>query len=165
MPVSGFGLGIDFGTSNTVAMLRWPDGGLKPLMFEGSPLLPSAVFAQADGSLVVGSDALHHARFSPAGLEANPKRHIDEEAILLGGYEITVVDLVAAVLRRVVAAAVQVTGGEAPAAALTHPATWGPVRRGVLLDAARAVGLHEVSLVAEPSAAADYFTGDRKSVV
>src|SRR5439155_21220533 len=33
-----FQLGIDFGTSHTVAMLRWPD--VPPILFEGSPLLP-----------------------------------------------------------------------------------------------------------------------------
>jgi len=37
---SGFRLGIDFGTSNTVAVLRWPDGRVKSLLFDGSPLLP-----------------------------------------------------------------------------------------------------------------------------
>ena len=36
-------LGIDFGTSNTVGMLRLTDGRLRPLLFDGSPLLPSAV--------------------------------------------------------------------------------------------------------------------------
>src|SRR4029453_2081360 len=96
-----FGLGIDLGTSNTVAMLRWPDGRVKSLLFEGSPLLPSAVFAPADGPLVVGSDALHHARFEPSQLEPNPKRHIDDEAVLLGAREVAVVDLLAAVLRHV----------------------------------------------------------------
>ncbi|MEV8515808.1 hypothetical protein [Dactylosporangium sp. NPDC051484] len=116
-----FGLGIDFGTSNTVALMRWPDGRVRPLLFDANPLLPSAVFAPTkpgpaspappaggpvqgatapDGStaapggvggvtgaaragavpgdLVVGGDALHHARFDPAGLEPNPKQHIDE---------------------------------------------------------------------------------------
>ena len=40
-----FRLGVDFGTSSTVAVLSWPDGRAKPLLFDGSPLLPSAVFA------------------------------------------------------------------------------------------------------------------------
>jgi len=41
---NGFRLGVDFGTSNTVAVLRWPDGRTKPLLFDGSPLLPAAVY-------------------------------------------------------------------------------------------------------------------------
>src|SRR5262249_59563739 len=40
----------------------------------------------------------------------------------------------------------------------SHPAGWGPVRRGALASAAKAAGLGEVVLVPEPTAAADYFT-------
>lgn len=158
MAAGGFGLGIDFGTSSTVALLRWPDGRVKPLLFDGSPLLPSAVFAPADGALVVGRDALHHARFAPAGLEPNPKRCIDAATVLLGEREVAVADLVTAVLRHVAEEARRVTGGTVAAVALSHPAGWGPVRRLVLADAAAAAGLGRVTLVPEPVAAARYFT-------
>jgi molecular chaperone DnaK len=153
-----FGLGIDYGTSNTVAMLRWPDGRVKPLLFEGSPLLPSAVFYSPDGELVVGSDAMHRARFEPARLEPNPKRRIDDAAALLGDREIPVVDMIAAALRHVAGEARRVTGGVLPRTALSHPAGWGPVRRTVLLDAARAAGFDDLVLVPEPSAAAHHLT-------
>jgi molecular chaperone DnaK (HSP70) len=105
MSPAAFALGIDLGTSNTVAMLRWPDGRIKPLLFDSSPLLPSAVFADTDGRLIVGRDALHHARFAPANLEPNPKRRIDDGAVLLGGAEVGVGALIAAVLTRVAAEA------------------------------------------------------------
>jgi hypothetical protein len=153
-----FGLGIDFGTSNTAAMLRWPDGRVKPVLFEGSPLLPSAVFAPVDGALVVGTDALHRGRFEPGQLEPNPKRHIDDERLLLGSREIAVADLLTAVLRHVAAEVTRVTGGIVPHTAVSYPAGWGTVRRGALLDAARAAGLGEVVLVSEPVASAVYFT-------
>jgi beta-lactam-binding protein with PASTA domain len=158
MDARAFGLGIDFGTSNTVAMLRWPDGRVKPVLFEGSPLLPSAVFAPADGPLVVGSDALHNGRFEPSQLEPNPKRHIDDEGLLLGSRELAVLDLFTAVLRHVTAETTRVTGGVVPHTAVAYPAVWGPVRRSALADAARAAGLGEVTLVPEPTAAAHYFT-------
>ena len=32
-------LGVDFGTSNTVAVARWPDGRARPILVDGSPLL------------------------------------------------------------------------------------------------------------------------------
>jgi beta-lactam-binding protein with PASTA domain len=158
MDARAFGLGIDFGTSNTVAMLRWPDGRVKPVLFEGSPLLPSAVFAPADGPLVVGSDALHNGRFEPSQLEPNPKRHIDDEGLLLGTRELPVIELFTAVLRHVAAETTRVTGGIVPRTAVAYPAVWGPVRRSALADAARAAGFGEVILVPEPTAAADYFT-------
>jgi hypothetical protein len=158
MVSSAFGLGIDFGTSSTVAMLRWPDGRVKSLLFEGSPLLPSAVFAPAHGPLIVGSDALHHGRFEPSQLEPNPKRLIDDEGLLLGDREVSVVELFTAVLKHVAAEAARVTGGALPTTALACPAGWGSVRRGALIDAAEAAGLGEITLVPEPVAAADYFT-------
>jgi actin-like ATPase involved in cell morphogenesis len=129
------------------------------LLFDSSPLLPSAVFAAADGRLVVGRDALHHARFAPGNLEPNPKRRIDEERVLLGDREVEITDLIAAILRHVHDEAVRVSGGAALAVAVTHPAGWGPVRRLVLADSAAAAGLGEVTLVPEPAAAAHYFTG------
>jgi hypothetical protein len=163
-----FGLGIDFGTSNTVALMRWPDGRVRPLLFDANPLLPSAVFAPskpgpgapdgAPGDLVVGGDALHHARFDPAGLEPNPKQHIDEPAILLGAREVAVTDLIAAVLRFVYAEARRVAGSDDFAVALAHPAGWGTARRAVLAEGARRAGLGSALLVPEPVAAAHAFT-------
>ncbi|MGI5236865.1 Hsp70 family protein [Dactylosporangium sp. CA-139066] len=164
-----FGLGIDFGTSNTVALMRWPDGRVRPLLFDANPLLPSAVFApskpgpgsaapESPGELVVGGDALHHARFDPAGLEPNPKQHIDEQAILLGAREVAVTELVAAVLRFVYAEARRVAGSDDFAVALAHPAGWGTSRRAVLAEAARRAGLGSARLVPEPVAAAHAFT-------
>src|SRR5688500_8503615 len=94
-------LGVDFGTSNTVAVARWPDGRARPILVDGSPLLPSAVFAEADGALVVGRDAVHSARIDPVRFEPNPKRRIDDGLVLLGEQEFPVVELIAAVLARV----------------------------------------------------------------
>src|SRR5689334_24731648 len=94
-------LGVDFGTSNTVAIVRWGDGRTRPLLFDGSPLLPSAVYAEPNGHLVVGRDAVHSARLDPARFEPNPKRRIDEGSVLLGDQELTVNQIVGAVLSRI----------------------------------------------------------------
>src|SRR5947207_15474560 len=160
MSPAGFALGIDFGTSSTVALLRWPDGRVKPLLFDSSPLLPSAVFGAPDGAFEVGRDALHRGRFAPACLEPNPKRRVDEDTVLLGEREVAVTALFTEVLRRVAAEATRLTGrGRLPETALATPAGWGPVRRLVLADAATAAGLPDVRFVPEPVAAAHYFTG------
>jgi WD40 repeat protein len=68
-----------------------------------------------------------------------------------------VVDLIAAVLGRVAGETRRVAGGAPSAVVLTHPASWGHTRLGVLADAAARAGLHEVGFVAEPVAAAAYF--------
>src|SRR4051812_34822442 len=94
----GFRLGIDFGTSHTVAVLRWPDGRVKPLLFDGTPLLPSAVYVEPAGRFVVGRDAAHSGRMDPARFEPNPKRCVDDGSVLLGDRDVPIADLVGAVL-------------------------------------------------------------------
>ncbi|MFD0584590.1 Hsp70 family protein [Dactylosporangium darangshiense] len=160
-------LGIDYGTSNTVAVLRWPDGRSRPLLFDSSPLLPSAVFATVDGRLLVGRDAERAARADPARFEPNPKRRIDELDVLLGDRVFTVTDLVAAVLERVGTEARRIADSPVDRVTLTHPVAWGPTRRKVLMDAAQRAGLPAPVLLAEPVAAAAYFTtvlGNRVAV-
>src|SRR5262245_15634211 len=143
-------IGIDFGTSNTVALLAWPDGRVRPLLFDGSPLLPSAVFAQPDGKLIVGRDAVHAARADPSSFEASPKRRIDDGSVLLGDREFPVATLIAAVLARVAEEATRVGGAPPSATTLTHPASWGVSRRLALIEGTKAAGLPEPALMAEP---------------
>ncbi|WP_344619371.1 Hsp70 family protein [Dactylosporangium salmoneum] len=151
-------LGVDFGTSHTVAVVARPGARVDALLFDSSPLLPSAVYADTSGTLLTGRDAERSARLDPSAFEPHPKRRIDDGALLLGGRKVPVVGAVEAVLRRVGEEAVR-TAGQAPeATVLTHPAGWGPQRRGLLLDAATRAGLPAVTLVPEPVAAAMYFT-------
>ncbi|WP_327005933.1 Hsp70 family protein [Dactylosporangium sp. NBC_01737] len=158
MPTPGIRLGVDFGTSNTVAVVRWPDGRSRALLFDGSPLLPSAVYAEPGGTVIVGRDAVHSARLEPARFEPNPKRRIDDGTVLLGDREIPVNDLVATVLRRVRDEWTRTVGDVASEVTVTFPASWGATRRLAIADAAAAAGLGRVRLVPEPVAAAAYFT-------
>ncbi|WP_327008984.1 Hsp70 family protein [Dactylosporangium sp. NBC_01737] len=152
-------LGIDFGTSHTVALLAWPDGRVRPLLFDGSPLLPSCVYAQPDGQVLVGRDAVHAARVDPARFEASPKRRIDDGTVLLGDREFTVPALIGAVLSHVASEARRVAGGQVGAVTLTHPAAWGVSRRLALVEGATIAGLPQPALMPEPVAAAHYFAG------
>ncbi|MEV4131343.1 Hsp70 family protein [Dactylosporangium sp. NPDC049742] len=149
-------LGVDFGTSHTVAVARWPDGRARPLLFDGTPLLPSATFWE-DGELVVGRDALHSARRAPASFEPNPKRRIDDGHVFLGEQEVPVHDLLVAVFRRVRAEFVRTAGGPPETVTVTHPANWASTRRKALSAAVRAADLPDATLVPEPVAAATYF--------
>ncbi|MEV4516640.1 Hsp70 family protein [Dactylosporangium sp. NPDC049525] len=157
MRPAGYQLGIDFGTSNTVAMLARPDGRVRPLLFGVSPLLSSGVFAAADGALLTGVDGEHAAVSAPAGWEPNPKQCVDHGTVWLAERSVPVVDLIAAVLRTVADEAARVAGGPPDAVVLTHPSAWGNVRCGILVAAAEQAGLTGVRLVAEPVAAAAYF--------
>jgi Bcr/CflA subfamily drug resistance transporter len=153
-------LGIDFGTSNTTAVIRRSDDRVETVVFDGSPLLPSAVFIETDGTILVGRDAVDSARLDPARFEPHPKRRVDDGAVLLGDSEIPVGELFAAVLGRVRRECEQILGAIPSTVVLTHPASWGPTRRLVLQEAAREAGLPAASLVPEPVAAAAYYVAE-----
>jgi hypothetical protein len=74
----------DLGTTNTVAVLRSADGRRRPILFDGQSLMPSAVYLDPSGYLIAGRDAERLAVVDPSRFEPNPKRRIDEAAILLG---------------------------------------------------------------------------------
>ncbi|MFC5005255.1 Hsp70 family protein [Dactylosporangium cerinum] len=154
---SGHAIGIDLGTSNTVAILRWPDGRTRPLLVDGRPVLPSGVYVDSTGTIHAGRDAERMAQVDPGGYEPNPKQRIDDGAVLLAGREVPVADLLAAVLRAVAGAAGEAVGF-LPPAVLTYPAAWGSLRRQTLQDAATRAGWPQVRLMPEPVAAARYFT-------
>ncbi|MEU8157278.1 Hsp70 family protein [Micromonospora sp. NPDC048986] len=166
----GFALGVDLGTSNTVAVLRWPDGRTRPLLMDGQPLSPSAVYADADGTLHTGWDARRLAQADPARFEANPKRRVDEPTVQLGDRAYPPADLLAAVLATVGRAAVGAVGF-LPPAVVTYPAAWDATRRQVLADALLRAGWPQAAehtlagptppgtrLLREPVAAARYYT-------
>ncbi|MEU4397604.1 Hsp70 family protein [Micromonospora orduensis] len=166
----GFALGVDLGTSNTVAVLRWPDGRTRPLLMDGQPVSPSAVYADRDGTLHVGWDARRLALADPARFEANPKRRVDEPTVPLGERSYPPADLLAAVLAAVARAAVGAVGF-LPPAVLTCPAAWDETRRQVLADALLRAGWPQAAehtlagptppgtrLLREPVAAARYYT-------
>ncbi|MEV0427581.1 Hsp70 family protein [Micromonospora sp. NPDC050495] len=166
----GFALGVDLGTSNTVAVLRWPDGRTRPLLVDGQPILPSGVYADTDGRLHVGRDALRLAHADPDRYEPNPKRRVDEPEVTLGDRRYTPAQLLGAVLRAVGEAAVGALGF-LPPAVVTCPATWDAGRRQVLAEALALAGWpsaaeHTLSgpippgtrLLREPVAAARYYT-------
>jgi molecular chaperone HscA len=154
---AGCAVAIDLGSSNTVAILRWADGRTRPLLFDGRPVLPSAVFVASDGTIHAGRDAERMAQLDPASYDPNPKRRIDEGAVLLGGREVPVAELLAAILRAVARAATEAVGF-LPALVLTYPAAWGTPRRQTLAEAAARAGWPPPRLVPEPVAAARYFT-------
>ena len=150
-------LGVDFGTSNTVAVYQRADGSAAPLLFDASPMLSSAVFAGPETALLTGADATRAWTADPAGYEPNPKRRIDDGTVWLGQREVEVVDLIGVVLARVAGEAHRVLGGPPGPVTLTHPAAWSRARLGLLTEAARRADLGAVRLTPEPVAAAAYF--------
>lgn len=152
-------LSVDLGTSNTAVVLAVADRPPRSVEVDGSATMSSAVFANEDGTLVVGTDAERRARLDPARFEPNPKRRIDEGTLLLGESVVPVTDALGAVFARVAEETSRQLAGAMPdEVRLTHPAQWGPVRRNVLLASARLGGFGgDLVLVPEPVAAAAHF--------
>lgn len=150
-------LAVDLGTSHTVAVVVWPDGRTRPLLFDGSPVMPSAVFLDPAGTIHTGKDAERLALTAPERFEPNPKQRISDGTLLLGDRELPVTAAFAAILARVARAAVE-SVGHLPNAVLTCPAAWSEQRRGALHDAAAQAGYRPVKILTEPVAAAHYYT-------
>ncbi|MEC3982205.1 Hsp70 family protein, partial [Amycolatopsis sp. H20-H5] len=150
-------LSIDFGTSSTVGVLSAFGRGPRVIEVDGSVTMSSAVYANDDGSLVVGQDAERRARLDPSRFEPNPKRRIDEGTLLLGDDVVPVVDAFAAVLRRIGEEAQRQLSAPLGEVRVAHPAGWGVSRQAVLRQAAMKAGFGTIHLIPEPVAAAAHY--------
>ena len=157
----GWELGIDFGTSYTVAAIASSDGvTVLDIESNGQSRMPSSVFYTESGEILVGSAAQHQSAFAPERFEATPKRSIADGEIFLGDDMVGVTTLVAAVLRKAYTEATRRRGETLPRVVrLTHPAEWGASRLDLLREAAARADLPEVVLVPEPVAAAIWIAG------
>ncbi|MEV6608268.1 type VII secretion-associated protein [Kutzneria sp. NPDC051319] len=146
---------VDFGTSSTCVAVAVDGKEPQLVVLEGgTPVMPSAVFADRGGTLFVGQEAERQAAVDPSRYEPNPKRRIDEGQLLLGDTVLNVLDVVRAVLVRATNEARRLVGGaRIDLLVLTHPADWGAVRTRILRQAGQGLGA-ELSLVPEPVAAA-----------
>ncbi|HET9141418.1 Hsp70 family protein, partial [Actinophytocola sp.] len=133
-----FGVGVDIGGTRTTAAT--PDGR--------AVTLPSVVFAERDGTLVVGDDAERLAPSDPARVARRFIGRVgDGTPLRLGGLAVPAEALAARLVERAVARLAE----RGARVAVTHPAGWGDHRltalRGaipgdvLLLSAARAAAL------------------------
>lgn len=148
-------LAIDLGTTSTVAAVRRGGRASEVLEIAGDRCLPATVAMGADGHLLVGRAAEQLADARPGDAVRAPTRLLGEPAaVVLGGRQVTVVDLVAAVLRRVHDEATVHLGAAPTSVRLTHPSSWSPGQLDDLAAAADRVGIVRPLLVPAPLAAA-----------
>jgi len=155
-------MSIDIGTSYSSSCISGPDGLARPVeigtgasMFGSRFSLPSAVFVEENGDILVGQAAMNSRKRKPENFRMEFKRNFGETyPILLGNRSFLPEELYTELLRHIKACAEKASGEKVELAYLTHPATYGKARVEKLCIAARAAGLFDVETVDEPTAAA-----------
>jgi hypothetical protein len=154
-------LGIDLGAAHTAAVIALPGGPWLPLMPDGLATLPSGVYVDPETALlVVGEPGRAAALARPDCYVADPLSGFatNSTTVTLAGRDIEVVELVAAVIRRLAAEA-QTLSGRAPSGVdIAVPASWGPRRRERLQQAVTRAGLPPATLVTTPVAVVAHMT-------
>jgi molecular chaperone DnaK len=140
-------LGVDVGTTRTTAAVCRLDGARDA---EIALVAPSLLQLTDAGTFSVGN-------VDPAGWTASgfARRIGDSVPFSLGPETCPAEELTALLIMWVIGEVVAREGEQPRHVAVTHPAGWGPYRRGQLFAALRQVGVHDVTLVPEPLAAAE----------
>jgi molecular chaperone DnaK len=159
-----YGLGIDVGTTFTGAALAYDTHVEMLPLGETALVAPSVVFSGRDGQLLTGEAALRLAEAEPGRAVREFKRRLgDPIPIILGNRRYTPTELIAAVVRDVVARAKTVTGADPSAVVLTCPAIWGPYRLEQFTEVPALAGLPDCRVVTEPEAAVAFYRANRVS--
>ena len=158
----GYSLAIDLGTSFIAAAVA-DDRGLEMFgLGDGSLVAPAAVYIRDDGGLVTGDAAARRAVSNPDRVAREIKRNLGNPTpVMLGGAPYAVSDLLGALLQDVLVRVADRQGAKPDVVALTHPANWGPFRKGLFEDVARAAGLTDLLYTTEPEAAATHYASTR----
>ena len=151
-------IGIDLGTSNTLACVF--QNGRPQLISnrEGSFMTPSAVSQPKDGPIAVGEAARQRLREHPEETAVSYKVHMGtQREIPLGGSRFRPEELSALVLRQIREDAERFLGEPVDKAVISVPAYFNDDQRCATKLAAQLAGLEVVRLINEPSAAAVYY--------
>jgi YVTN family beta-propeller protein len=150
-----YNLGVDLGTTFVAAAIARPTQIEMFTLGDHSPVTPALVYLLEDGVLVTGDAAGRRAVANPERLGREFKRRLgDPTPIILGGSAHPVTELLGTLLRDVLAKVGATQRGLPPEkVVLTHPANWGPFRRGLFEEVPAAAGLDDAMLITEPEAA------------
>jgi molecular chaperone DnaK len=160
--MSGFILGIDLGTTNSLVGVV--DSGFPILLADaaGERLTPSAVHVAADGTLTVGAAALRRRVLEPARTITSVKRLIGHRAGEAGweppydlkALGLTPVEVSAAILGHLKSVAESALEQEVTRAVITVPAFFNDSQRAATREAGERAGLTVERILSEPTAAA-----------
>ncbi len=156
-------LAIDVGTSFTAAAIATIDHGAQavpeslPLGLRGTAV-PSVVYYPEEGPILVGEAAERRGLDDPGRVVREFKRRIgDSVPFAVGTLALPAEEIFATMARWVVDRAEEREGAPPAETIITHPASWGAHRTSAVLAALANRGLHNVTLITEPEAAALHY--------
>jgi molecular chaperone DnaK len=172
-------VGIDLGTTNSVAAVATPTGVEFALGAHGERIHPSVVAYPGDGSIVVGQDARLHRILEPTSTIYSAKRLIGQNIrsplvqlaltslpyaveeganqqpiVCVRDLRLMVPEVSAQVLRHLKHCAERQIGDQIIEAVITVPANFTDAQRQATKEAGRLAGLEVMRLINEPTAAA-----------
>jgi molecular chaperone DnaK len=161
-------LAVDVGTSFTAAAIAKTGQNAQPVP-ESLPLglrgtaVPSVVYYPDEGPILVGEAAERRGLDDPARVVREFKRRIgDSVPIAVGTLALPAEDVFATMARWVADRAEEREGAPPSEIIISHPAAWGGHRTTAVLAALAAKGLHHVTLISEPEAAALHYASQMR---
>jgi pSer/pThr/pTyr-binding forkhead associated (FHA) protein/actin-like ATPase involved in cell morphogenesis len=158
-----YSLGVDLGTTFVAAAMC--DGSRLEMVTLGTRavVMPAAVYVGAGGDLLCGEVALRQAAINPDAAALGFKRRLgDPVPVRLADLSRSPAQLMGVLLREVLRVVTETEGAPPESVMLTHPANWGPYRRGLFEEVAVEAGLDvDVPTVTEPVAAAAHYAASR----
>jgi molecular chaperone DnaK len=156
----GYWLGIDVGTTCTVAAICRAEPGRRALpevipLGNRSAAVSSALYLGQDGQVIVG-EAAERCALSAADRVVREviRRVSDQVPVVIGGVPLSAPKVAALVVRWVVDQVAQREGGSAVGMTITHPVGWTAETIQAMADALGGVDLPEVMFCPAPQAAA-----------
>lgn len=157
-------LGIDLGTTYSVVARVGDDGEAEVIPnAQGSLTTPSAVYFEADGTVLIGQEAKECGSVDADNTITHVKRRMGERFdIDVRGKVLGPEGISALILRGLVDTAMASIGATGPVqAVITVPAYFGVAEREATAQAAEIAGIEVLELIAEPVAAAVAYGVDK----
>ena len=146
-------IGIDLGTTNSVATI-YSEDGLKHISFDNSFLLPSVVNI-SDNGVIVGVKAKNMAMIASEDTAISIKRLMgDDKKIVLNNKKFSPEEISSFIIKKIVQTANEEIGIEFKRCVVTVPAYFNEKQREATVQAVKLAGLEPIRIINEPTAAA-----------
>ena len=153
-------IGIDLGTTNSVATVYTEDG-LKHISFDEDFLLPSVVNVSDEG-VMVGIKAKNMAMIAQENTAISVKRLMGtKETLTLNGKKFTPQEISSFIIKKIKETAEQEMGMEYKRCVVTVPAYFNENQRDATTQAVKLAGLEVLRVINEPTAAAISYGANR----